>query len=206
MRSLRPRERNGLIIALCLVIAAAAAVGISSIPRRKSEPVQPTAPLQATPFLWPGTSRPAIVSAAAAGLADDEIVIGVLVNGKARAYRRRAFAGMTRHVVNDVLGTTPVTVTHCDKTGCSRVYTADGTEPLRVMTGGYSDGLLLKIDDVFYHQATGRRVHDTGAPDLPYALVPLEEVTWGKWRAAHPDTDVYVGSASAGPNPDKAKE
>jgi hypothetical protein len=199
MRSLRPRERTGLIIALCIVVAAAGAVGITSIPKRKSESVVPLAPLQATPFLWPAKSRPATVSAAESGLKDDEVVIGVFVDGKARAYRRRAFAGMTNHVVNDVLGTIPVTVTHCDETGCSRVYTGDGTEPLQIMTGGFSGGLLLRIGDVFYHQSTGLPLRDPEATRIPYQLVEFEEVTWAKWRTAHPETDVYVGDPPGTP-------
>jgi hypothetical protein len=151
----------------------------------------------ATPFVWAGITRPATVKAAAAGLADDEPVVGVVVRGHARAYRVKALATITGHVVNDLLAGAPVTVTHCDLVGCTRVFTSDSGEPLPVMTGGRdADGLLLKVGDRFYHQATGRPLSDpTGGP-LPYRVIEFRETSWREWRTAHPATDVYVGATT----------
>jgi hypothetical protein len=142
--------------------------------------------------------RPAVVAAADAELADDEPVIGVRVHGKARAYRTRAFAGLTNHVVNDLIGATPVSVTHCDRDGCTRGFTGNGTEPLHIMIGGFSDGLLLNIDGAFYRQSTGQALANDAEP-IPYESLALEETTWGKWRAAYPNTDVYIGSNNLRP-------
>lgn len=206
MRALRPGERTALVVAGSCVFSLAAAIGIGSLDppaRQSTAPVIP--PMDATPFVWPGTSRPPTVKAADAGLADDELVIGVLAKGKPRAYRRSALAGMTHHVVNDVVGDTPVTVAHCDRSGCSRVYTSNGTEPLRLMTGGYLNGMLVYLDGVFYELESGRSPDPT-AGSIPYLSFGFEEMTWGKWRAAHPDTDVYVGSPTAGQTAPVTKE
>jgi len=207
MRALKSGERTALVIACCFVVAGAAAVGLISIttPAPKPRPLLTEPPL-ATPFVWPGKMRPATVPAADAKLPDDELVIGVVAHGKARAYRRDAFAGLTNHVVNDMLGETPITVTHCDRNGCSRVFTGDGNEPLNFKTGGFTDQMLLYVDGIFYEQDTGRKMHDPDGTVLPYQRFDFEETTWAKWRAAHPDTDVYLGSPSMGPTGAKGKE
>jgi Protein of unknown function (DUF3179) len=201
MRALKSGEQTALVVVCCFVVAVAAALGLISIttppPKTPGPPL--TAPPAATPFVWPGKIRPATVTAADAKLPDDELVIGVVAHGKARAYRRNAFAGLTNHVVNDVLGETPVTVTHCDRNGCSRVFTGEGKEPLKFMTGGFTDQMLLYVDGIFYEQDSGRKMHDPDGAILPYQRFGFEETTWAKWRAAHPDTDVYLGSPSVGP-------
>src|SRR5262249_30186805 len=144
MRALRPGERTALVVAACFIIAAAIAVGFPYVASPSTQPSPGPIGPQATPFIFPGKVRPPTVLAAAANLPDDEPVIGVMAKKTARAYVRKAFAGMPNHVVNDVVGDTPVTVTHFN--GCTRVYTGPGTEPLRFMTGGLADGLLLCVD------------------------------------------------------------
>jgi Protein of unknown function (DUF3179) len=208
MRALRPGEKTTVVLVISFLIALGASFGLISIttppPNRASAP--PYGPQSSTPFIWPGKTRPPTVSAAAADLPDDEPVLGVLANGKARAYRRQAFAGIVNHVVNDVVGETPVTVTHCDRSGCSRVFTGDGKDPLPFKTGGFLDGMLIYIDGVFYDQSTGEAMNDPSARQIPYQHLGFEETTWGKWRAAHPNTDVYLGSPAEGPTGPIVKE
>jgi len=149
-----------------------------------------------TPFVWPGKIRPPVVPVAQSGLADDEPVIGVRVGSQYRAYVTRAFAGTTNHIVNDLIGKTPVSVTHCDLTLCTRVYTGDGADPLRIMSGGYVDGLLLRVGDRFYHQRDDSTLDKSPGGAFPYRAFAFQETTWKQWRDAHPDTDVYVGGES----------
>jgi hypothetical protein len=150
-------------------------------------------------LVLPGVREPPAVPAPDARLADDEPVIGVRVRGRPRAYKVRALYGPHRHVVNDVVRGTPVTVTHCDADGCTRVYTGPGGDPLDVGVGGFIGGLILHARGRFYYQETGRAYDpDGGPPAIPYDPLPFEETNWGTWRAAHPDTDVYLGPG-AGP-------
>jgi len=208
MRSLRSGEKTAVVVVISFAVALGASLGLISI--TTPPPTRPQAPgygpQSSTPFIRPGKTRPPTVPAAAADLADDEQVIGVVASGKARAYRRAAFSGMVNHVVNDLVGETPVTVTHCDRDGCSRVFTGDGKEPLAFKTGGFLEGMLLYVDGVFYDQSTGRARNDSGAASIPYQTLGFEETTWGKWRAAHPDTDVYLGSPAEGPTGPIVKE
>jgi hypothetical protein len=146
-----------------------------------------------------GVRTPQAVAAEAAGLNDAEEVVGVVVNGAARAYRLGTLRDPRRHVVNDLVGGAPVSVAYCDRTGCIRTYTGPGAEPLRVGIAGLRDGgLVVKLDGVYYDQQSGRVVEGPpGAAPLPLDRVPWTRTTWGRWRREHPATDVSVGSAAA---------
>lgn len=118
---------------------------------------------------------------------------------------------MERHVVNDLLGRLPVTVTYCDRTDCVAVFTGPGGGlPLAVAVGGWAGhydegGLLLRVGAALYRQDTGAPWGDDSGAPFPYARAECERTTWGHWREEHPDTDVYVGepalSAGAGAGP-----
>src|SRR5262245_29300272 len=60
----------------------------------------------------PPGRAPLPVPAEAAKLPDDAPVVGVIAGSRPRAYALGAFAEVDRHVMNDVLGGTPVTVAH----------------------------------------------------------------------------------------------
>jgi hypothetical protein len=141
---------------------------------------------------------PPVVAAEAAGLDDAEKVIGVVVNGAARAYRLDALRDPRHHIVNDLVGGAPVSVAYCDQTDCIRTYTGPGAEPLRVRIAGLRDcGLVVKLDGVYYDHRSGRVVEGPpGASPLPHDRVPWTRTTWGAWRREHPATDISVGSAA----------
>src|SRR5262249_58636248 len=101
-----------------------------------------------TPFVWRGIRPPPVQAAAAAQLPDDAPVAGVVAGGQARAYLLTAMTGLTAHVVNDLVGGTPVTVTYCDRTDCLCGFTADTPgQPLEVNVGGWAGKLMLKGGD-----------------------------------------------------------
>ncbi len=118
-------------IAVACVVAIPAAVlasyAISLWEERTSEQLaadgMPHGP--SSPFMWPGVKDPPIVSAGEANLKDDEPIIGIEINGHFRAYRQAGLAGVTGHVVNDLIQETPVTVTYCDRADCARAFTSD---------------------------------------------------------------------------------
>jgi hypothetical protein len=144
----------------------------------------------------PGVSRPPIRPAADAKLGDGEEVIGIVADGRARAYRLRAFDELSRHIVNDLIGDRPVTVTYCDASDCARAYTGPRGGPLLdVSQAGIVDGrdMVVKAGDAYYLHMTGKPMKDGGAP-FPYPTHPLVRQTWGEWRREHPDTDLYLGA------------
>jgi hypothetical protein len=144
----------------------------------------------------PAVQQPPALPADKAALDDDTPVIGVLASGRARAYLVEAFEqGPSSHVVNDVLGGVSVSVTHCDLSGCTRVFTGSTSgRPLELSVGGINGyRMVLKADERRYRQETSAPL-DAGSPPFPYRKYPAELTTWGAWRQAHPGTDVYMGS------------
>jgi hypothetical protein len=154
-----------------------------------------TPPMFDRPFDAPGIRQPAALPAAgAAELSDAEPVIGVSAGGRDRAYLVRALAISAKfHIVNDVLGGVPVSVTYCDLYECPRLFTGGATgESLDLSQGGLRSGsMVLKTGGHPYRQDTGAPLEEE-APPFPYDPYPGDVTTWGAWRGAHPDTDVYV--------------
>lgn len=192
---------------LSIVFASVGILAVLAIPlylldlprlfRSKPEPqpeVDPAELMRATPFLTQAIIQPPVVPAAKARLSDGEEVIGVVVDGHARAYRLTAFASMFKHVVNDMINDTPVSVTYCDLMNCVRVFTdEDSDDPLELRTGGYNKGMLLQVEGYgFYAQDNGTPAHE-GMKAFPYDAMKFERMTWREWRARHPKTDVYEG-------------
>jgi hypothetical protein len=143
----------------------------------------------------PGIRQPPARPASEADLGDGERVIGVAAGGRSRAYSVPSLSrGPASHVINDVLGGVPVTVTYCDVRDCARVFTSDtGGTPLGLSVGGFrAGGMVMKLDGRSYRQDTGAPLDADGGPAFPYRTLPAEETTWAEWRHAHPDTDLSV--------------
>jgi Protein of unknown function (DUF3179) len=139
--------------------------------------------------------RPPTVRPDKAGLPDDAFVIGIVVDGKARAYAQRSLRSLQQHVINDMVAGVPITVTYCDVTRCTQVYASrERSEPLDVSQAGFRDGeMILKIEGLYYQHSSGEPVTPgPESPRLPYALYPWTRVTWKEWKQQHPDTDIYV--------------
>lgn len=145
-----------------------------------------------------GVRTPPAVAAEEARLDDAEEVVGVVVNGVARAYRLGTLSDPRHHVVNDLVGGTPVSVAYCDQTDCVRTYSGPRAEPLRVGIGGLKDGgLVVKLDGAYYDHRSGRVIQGPpAAAPLPLDPIPWTRTTWGRWRHEHPATDVSSGSAA----------
>jgi Protein of unknown function (DUF3179) len=197
-----PSKRWFLLrIALGLAALTTAAVLLDRGPS-VSDPVAEPAPPEKPrpPAKFPGTRQPPAVPAAAAALNDNDTVIGVVAAGRPRAYLLRAMnGGPENHVVNDLVGGTPVSVTYCDLGRCVRVFTDSGTKPLDLKVSGFDDGLTLVFGDRIFHQKTGKSTRPEDPGELPFQPMKFEQTTWKKWREAHPDTDVVTTLRSTKP-------
>jgi hypothetical protein len=94
----------------------------------------------------PGIREPtALLASQAVALADYDPVVGVSASSQHRAYLVRALAqGPKSHIVNDVLGGMPVSVTHCNLHVCTRVFTGGVPgEPLDLSQGGLEAGSMV---------------------------------------------------------------
>jgi|GEM_PF-6947540 len=209
---MKVRTTSDLFVAMaCIMVGLVLGTGGCEEPRRtKEELLRTTEPemreiLEApgsvttsmsTPLMVAGIENPTMVSAADSGLKPDAAVIGVIVDGQARAYPLLRLSGMLDHVVNDVVKSGDggkrlgLTITYCDITDCIRVLTAEGErseESLRVGTLGLvRGGLGITVGSGQYKQT--EKIE--GLEDYPH-----ERTTWLDWRFRHPQTVVYAGVA-----------
>jgi len=142
--------------------------------------------------------KPPTVAAAQAEVRDEAEVLGVSLDGKHRAYLMKALKGSPMgHIINDLLGDVPVTISHCDMTNCTKVLTSESRgAPLKVLFGGrIYRRLCLRIGDTGYIQDTLQPLLSEDPP-FPYPTIPYVRTTWKEWREAHPDTDIFVGGVN----------
>jgi len=141
----------------------------------------------------PALLKPKFIAATEAQtehLKDRDRVLGLFLNGQARAYPIKILNW--HEIVNDRVGGRAVVVSFCPLCGTGMVF--DATIKDRQMTFGVS-GLLYQSDVLLYdHQTeslwsqiksqavTGKM---TGAK---LKLLPSSNTTWGAWRKKHPDS------------------
>jgi len=172
---------------LLLVMAAVAGCSDESADdsRRAEEDRMLNAAMQNTPFVSEEIQLPESVNADAAELQADEPVIGVVAEGVARAYSIKAMSGMSSHIINDVIGTMPVSVTYCDRSNCARAFTGDAPgQPMSLAVGGFSDDeMLVRYQEQMYKQSSS---------DIPLTEHECRITTWNEWLEQHPDTRVLT--------------
>ncbi len=150
----------------------------------------------------PSTVTPPVFSVAEAKVRDNEEVIGVTVGTEHRAYLVSAMSHRpASHVVNDLIGDQPLTMTYCDIARCARAFSGrQPGKPLDIGVAGLDlegQRLVLKVGDLMYLQESGSPVgQDSKAAAFPYPPHDTVETTWGDWRQRHPNTTLYVGSLS----------
>lgn len=158
----------------------------------------------------PAADNPEVISAEDADwLNDDDVVFGITVNGKSRAYPRRIME--VREMVNDTLGGRDLGIPYCTLCGAAQAYFTDrlpeGIERPILRTSG----LLIRSNKVMYDLNT-YSVFDTflgHAVTGPLAerKLRLDQATvvttdWGRWKKAHPDTTVLKEKYALGRDPD----
>ena len=141
---------------------------------------------------FPAMTNPVIIGADEQRyVADDDRVLGLYIDGEARAYP--ASLGWWHEVVNDRLGGQFVSVTFCPLTGTSLALAAMDS------SGGQTEygvsGLLVYANLVLYERAD-----DTLYPQMIHtglngeskgkqlSLIPALDTTWEAWKRLHPDT------------------
>lgn len=180
------------------------------------EETGPAAPSQATQsaaascdlpvdFLWsslapdviPALNQPAMVprgDPAVSYLRPSDRVLGVVVDGEARAYPHNVL--WHHEIINDRIGDQWVTVTFCPLTGSGLAFDASslGGSPIDF---GVS-GLLFANNLVMYDRESGeifgpqlRRTGTCGGfQGARLDMVPVLETSWARWQELHPATTV----------------
>lgn len=142
----------------------------------------------------PSLTSPPTVSAAEGDrfLQPTTLVLGVVVNGQARAYPHNIL--WWHEIVNDVLGGRAITVSYCPLTGSGMAYdpVVDGEALSFGVSGLLFDNNLLLYDrktQSLWSQMRAQSVCGSLAGRVP-PLVPVVQSTWEAWRRMHPETTV----------------
>lgn len=142
----------------------------------------------------PAIDEPEFEAAALSVLADDAAVLGISLNGIARAY---PVAILNYHeIVNDRFDNQPVVISFCPLCGSGMVFRA----PSDVNDDGFGvSGLLYNSDMLLYDRATESLWSQLMAQAVSGPLagrrleqLPADHTTWGEWRGRHPQTVVLT--------------
>lgn len=145
----------------------------------------------------PALTDPAFVGPdEAEHVADDAPVIGIALEGEARAYPLQIIDW--HEMVNDVIDGTPVALTWCTLCNAAIVYRAEDGSGERLIFG--SSGLLLRSNKVMFDEGTGslwsqlegRRLSRQRLGAVALDRLPARMTTWGRWRAEHPASRVLA--------------
>ncbi len=136
-------------------------------------------------------------------LLDSDRVLGVLMNGEARAYPHNIL--WHHEIVNDRVGDDWVTVTFCPLTGSGLAFDPEiGAERLDIGVSGLLYANNLVMYDRLTGQVYGPQLAVTGTCGAfrgrSLTLLPVQEMSWGRWKALHPSTTVVSGQLGRGRN------
>ncbi len=139
----------------------------------------------------PSIDAPVFTAADDAGHVDDsDIVLGLEINGDARAYPLSIL--VWHEIVNDVVGATPVAVTYCPLCYTSQVFerVLDGTM-VEFGTSGklYNSNLVMydRTTESYWSQALGQAIAGELAGQC-LKIIAFDVIMWGDWKALHPDS------------------
>ncbi len=128
-------------------------------------------------------------------MAEDDLVLGLVVGGIARAYPENI--GWWHEIVNDEIGGHSISVTFCPLTGTGLVFeAADGGQLELGVSGRLFNNNLVMYDrrdgetlypQIYFTGVSGSRMGES------LTLLPVVETTWRTWKRLHPDTDVVEG-------------
>ncbi|MBI2505301.1 MAG: DUF3179 domain-containing protein [Candidatus Latescibacteria bacterium] len=127
-------------------------------------------------------------------VAEEDLVLGVVVDGEARAYPENL--GWWHEIINDRIGDRSIAVTLCPLTGTGLVFNATDQDGSQIEFG--VSGLLINSNLVMYDRRDGNTLYPqmiyTGISgsykDQQLELLPVVETTWAMWRRMYPDTRV----------------
>jgi thiol-disulfide isomerase/thioredoxin len=142
----------------------------------------------------PSIDNPKFISVeeAEAFLNDEDLVLGIEVNGEAKAYPRKIL--VWHEIVNDFVGEKPVAVTYCPLcfTGAAfeRIISGDIVE-FGVSGKLYNSDLVMydRKTDSYWSQITGESIVGELAGSKLERL-PLDTLEWKDWKNLHPNTKV----------------
>ncbi len=142
----------------------------------------------------PPVANPETKGISESGLAANELVLGVSVNGESRAYPLNMMNRPEREVINDMLGGTPIAVTWCSRCHSGSVFVRRVKD--RTLTFGIEGTLWLNNMVMYDTETDSRWAQFTGHGEAgPMEGTDLERVPsvvtdWESWKKLHPESSV----------------
>jgi hypothetical protein len=186
-----------VIFALGLGFLLGSRIGISRVPSWLDGAVSSTMPNRRA-YTLPLNNPDMVPTRDAPYMRDDDVVLGVLFNGQARAYPW--WLTSNYHVVNETVGEEPLLITLCEVCGGAAAFRPFVPElpdiPLSFQVCGVGLGTLEMMDF---------QTHSRWRPFLGCAYegplkgrslenYPVLMMTWKEWRQSYPDSLVVNGS------------
>jgi hypothetical protein len=128
-------------------------------------------------------------------VAEDELVLGIELDGEARAYPVNQLSGPENEVVNDIVAGRPIVLAWCDLCAGSFAFAGTvGDQTLRFRPAGLWRRVSIMADDEtgsLWSQMLGQAM---SGPLEGQVLEPIPVVytDWAAWRSAHPKTSVLA--------------
>ncbi|MHA2031504.1 MAG: DUF3179 domain-containing protein [Candidatus Kariarchaeaceae archaeon] len=153
----------------------------------------------------PSIDNPVFLEADSSGApANREKVIGVVINGEARAY---SYDILNWHeIVNDVFNGIHTSITYCPLTGSGILYHTSALSNSELGTSGK----LYENNLVFYDRNTDTRWSQMAGVGLQGEQIGVNltyseavETTWETWKKLHPDTTVLSRDTGQSRNYDR---
>jgi len=127
-------------------------------------------------------------------VADSDIVLGLEINGEAKAYPLSIL--VWHEIVNDNVGGVPVAVTYCPLCFTNQVFerVLNG-QSVEFGTSGklYNSNLVMydRMTGTYWSQGLGLGIKGelTGQS---LNIIPFDVITWGDWKKLYPDTVVLT--------------
>lgn len=141
----------------------------------------------------PSIDRPEFIPAAKADfLQAKDRIIGIQVNGEARAYPIKILNW--HEIVNDTIQGKPISVTFCPLCGTGIVYEAAlGGKTLQFGVSGllYNSDVLLydRQTETLWSQILSKAINGP-MKGQTLRMVSSSQTSWGKWLKLHPNTKV----------------
>ena len=141
----------------------------------------------------PALFEPTLIPAAEASyLTDEELVLGIVWKGEARAYPYQIL--VWHELANDMIQGDPILVTYCPLcfTGIVFDATVEGKRELFGVSGKLYNSELVMYDkstESYWPQSLGKAVVGERTGTV-LRKIPVDVTRWGDWKKAHPDTKV----------------
>ncbi|MGI9626159.1 MAG: DUF3179 domain-containing protein [Longimicrobiales bacterium] len=154
----------------------------------------------------PALTAPTMVTPSDPGadyLVDTDRVLGVYMNGEARAYPHNIL--WYHEIVNDEIGGNPVSVTFCPLTGSGLAFQGEiSGHGIEMGVSGLVYGSNLVLFDRLSEDVIGPQLSVDGTcgdfRGQSLRLAAVQEMSWGRWKALYPSTTVVTGEQTFGRN------